>query len=119
MGVPALRLTDELSRRGRTFAYRFDWHAPALGAFHACDLPFTFGTLDADGWGEFVGADPDAHALSSRMRRAWAGFARTGDPGWDEYDPERRSTIVLGRDDHVAEHPVAARRHHFEQEGLT
>lgn len=119
MGVPALRLTDDLSRRGRTFAYRFDWHAPVLGAFHACDLPFTFGTFDADGWGEFVGADDDARALSARMRRAWAGFARTGDPGWDEYDPERRSTIVLGRDDHVAEHPVAARRHHFEQEGLT
>ena len=41
------------------------------GACHALDLPFTFGTLDVDGWRDFAGAhDPQADALSQRMRTA-------------------------------------------------
>ena len=73
--------------------YRFDWQAPVRGACHALDLPFTFGTLDVDGWRDFAGAhDPRADALSQRMRSAWTSFARAGRPAddvagpWPEHD---------------------------------
>jgi carboxylesterase type B len=88
-----------------TYTYLFTWQAPQLGAFHAVDLPFTFGTFDADGWGEFVGVDTDGRALSSTMRHTWAEFARTGEPGW----PQFPLTMVFGRASRVLDDPVGAR----------
>ena len=90
---------------GETRAYSFAWkpagRAAAMRSFHAVDLPFTFGTFDREGWREFLGAGPDADALSETMRRAWTGFARDGRPdrslscGWDRWEPAGRSTLVL------------------------
>jgi para-nitrobenzyl esterase len=88
-----------------TYTYLFTWQAPGLGAFHAVDLPFTFGTFDADGWGEFVGADADADRLSRDIRRAWSTFARDGKPGWEQFP----TTMVFGRESYVAEDPIGAR----------
>lgn len=75
---------------------QFDWGATGgdwrRGAFHAIDLPFTFGTLDRGGWLEFLGADGPtdrgAHALAEAHMQAWTAFARTGDPGWGRF-PEQ------------------------------
>lgn len=104
MRLPAMQVADAQSRwQPSTFSYLFTWEAPRLGAFHAIDLPFTFGTFDVDGWGEFVGADADAERLSSRMRAAWARFAATGDPTtsglgpWPRYTTGDRETMELGR----------------------
>jgi para-nitrobenzyl esterase len=88
-----------------TYTYLFTWQAPELGAFHAVDLPFTFGNFDADGWGDFVGADADALRLSREMRHAWATFARDGAPGWDEFP----ATMVYGRESYVADDPIGRR----------
>jgi para-nitrobenzyl esterase len=90
---------------GPTYTYLFTWQAPGLGAFHAVDLPFTFGNFDADGWGEFVGADADAERLSRAVRRAWTTFARDGEPGWDGFP----TTMVFGRESYVADDPIGAR----------
>ena len=55
------------------------------GACHALDLPFTFGTLDVDGWRDFAGAhDPRADALvrsgcAPRGRRSRAPVGPTDD----------------------------------------
>ncbi len=60
---------------------RFNWEAPNLGACHALDLPFDFGTLDVAGWRDFAGAHhQSADDLSARMRQAWCSFATTGEP---------------------------------------
>jgi para-nitrobenzyl esterase len=88
-----------------TYTYLFTWQAPELGAFHAVDLPFTFGNFDADGWGEFVGADADAVRLSREMRAAWVRFARDGTPGWDAFP----TTMVFGRESYVADDPIGRR----------
>ena len=114
MWIPAVRWATAHSAHAPTRMYRFDWPAaaPGLGAPHAVDIPFTFGTIDRDGWDEFV-ADPlPADGLSATMRSAWARFARDGEPDldgmpWPEYDATTRSTAILGRTVTVIDDPEA------------
>jgi para-nitrobenzyl esterase len=99
--VPALRLAEaQAAREPRTFVYRVDHESPmlggALGACHAVELPFVFGTYDLPGGEQFAGKGPEVEALSGRMMDAWLAFARGGDPGWPAYDAERRATQVFG-----------------------
>jgi carboxylesterase type B len=113
MRVPNLRVADaHAAGDGATFVYRFDWSAPGLGAAHAVDVPFTFGTFDREGWGEVVGYDQRAEALAERWRGSWAAFAASGDPGatWEPYD-ERRATTVFAEDGaSLARDPAAETR---------
>jgi para-nitrobenzyl esterase len=118
--VPALRVADaQVAAGGRAHVYRFDWEAPGIGAAHAVDLPFTFGTFDRDGWGAAVGADARpgaAEALSRAIRNAWSAFAATGDPGhaglprWPAYDTADRPTMCLDAESHVVDDPGGAAR---------
>lgn len=109
--VPALHVADaHTAAGGRTFVYRFDWEAPGIGAAHAVDVPFVFGTFDRDGWGEAVGADDRAESLGRTLRTAWAGFARTGDPGWTVHDPATRPTRCFGADPGVVDDPAGTTR---------
>jgi para-nitrobenzyl esterase len=99
--VPALRLAEaQAAREPRTFMYRVDHESPmlggVLGACHAIELPFVFGTYDLPGGDQFAGKGPEVEALSVRMMDAWLAFARTGDPGWPAYDGSRRTTQVFG-----------------------
>lgn len=92
MRLPARRIAMGRAaiEGSRTHVASFDWGATGgewrRGAFHAIDLPFTFGTLDRAGWVEFLGAagsdDRGAHHLAERHMQAWAAYARDGDPGW-------------------------------------
>lgn len=86
---PTRRLLDAHSgrRHGYLFGYRSDACDGRLGAAHATELPFVFGTLDtATGPAGLAGENPPAE-LSDRMRAAWVRFAATGDPGWPAWDP--------------------------------
>ena len=89
---PTMRLAEAIAARGGSvFAYQFDWAPPAspFKACHCIDLPFTFGNLAAwDGAPMLAGGDPATmQALSTRMRRAWIGFARDGSPEHDDMPP--------------------------------
>ena len=107
---PSLRLAAALRAHDpRTFVYLFTWGSPAfggmLGATHALEIPFVFGTLRHPGVSRFVvGSEIDggqgaatgrgdltrddhaadrvasAEALSRAMRASWLTFARSGDP---------------------------------------
>ena len=105
--VPAQLLADRHARRGlAVWRYRFDWDAPGLGAAHATDLPFHFGTLDVADWRATLGATggraTDADRLSGAMRAAWASFCHTGTPAcepvgrWPPHDPTHRRATLLG-----------------------
>ncbi|RZT84519.1 para-nitrobenzyl esterase [Pseudonocardia sediminis] len=79
---------------GRSFGYEFAWRSPAcdgrLGACHALELPFVFGTLDRAAAPDGLPGEKPPAELSERMHRAWVRFATTGDPGWparDDADP--------------------------------
>jgi para-nitrobenzyl esterase len=96
------------------YHYRFDWQcAPwggVMGAPHTVCIPLAFGTTDTAR--ELLGRDAEADALSDKVLRAWANFARTGDPNhaglpdWPAYDTDRRPTMLFDAECRVAEDPA-------------
>ncbi len=95
--VPAALMSEAWVRAGvDVWRYQFSWQAPTVGAAHATDLPFTFGTFDVDGWREFVGAVDDraveAEQLSRRMRSAWGAFCHHLAPACEPIDEWPRCT---------------------------
>jgi para-nitrobenzyl esterase len=107
-GIPASRLAEAQSAHNPdTYAYLFDWESPAqrgtLGACHALELPFVFGTTNIRSMKRWVGAGPEADKLSGQMIDAWLAFAKTGNPScaavgdWPRYEPEQRQTMIFGK----------------------
>ncbi|MFH9863873.1 carboxylesterase/lipase family protein [Streptomyces sp. NPDC017202] len=85
-----------------TFGYEFAWRSHALdgelGATHAVELPFVFDLTHLPrlrGAHALLGPDKPPSGLATRVHEAWIRFASTGDPGWDPYDPERRTTMRI------------------------
>lgn len=104
--IPALRLAEAHSAHHRaTFLYEFDFRSPLfdgeMGACHAIEVPFVFGTVDGAFGAAFTGGGPLARELSQRTLAAWASFARSGDPNheslprWPVYETSRRATMRL------------------------
>jgi para-nitrobenzyl esterase len=123
--APAMRLAGlQHTQQRNTFAYLFTWPSPfmegALGACHAVDLPFVFGTLGNPAMALFAGKGPEEEALSAQVQDAWIAFARTGNPAhpglpdWPAYDAVRRATMLLGRDCRVEHTPFEEERHFWE-----
>ncbi len=119
--IPAIQIAEAQSaHQPATFMYLFSWSSPArrgeLGACHAIELPFVFGTLDAPGMDRFSGSGPEAERLASRVMDAWLAFARSGEPGhsglprWERYEPKRRSTMELGAEPSLIDAPMERER---------
>jgi len=105
MRAPAAELAAlHAARGGEAWMYRFDFASPLqngeLGACHALDCPFVFGTLDAAR--ALVGDVARARRVSDAMIDAWGRFAHAGDPScaalgaWPHYEPGSRATMRLG-----------------------
>jgi para-nitrobenzyl esterase len=115
---PSLALAQAVAGfGGEAFVYQFDWVAAgnAFGACHCIELPFVFGTLEA--WpdaGMLRGGEAAEMAgIAAAIQRAWAEFARTGDPAtpglpWPAYTPGARGTMVFDRVIGVAGDPAGA-----------
>ena len=110
--VPADRLAEAQSQRQPVFTYRLDWRSPfaegVLGACHAIDLPFVFGTHRLTR--RWSGKGEDVETLSATIGDAWVAFARNGNPStaslpWPAFDAARRKTMVLDRECRVEEQP--------------
>jgi para-nitrobenzyl esterase len=117
----ALRLAlAQREHESRTYVYLFTYASPArrgaLGACHALEMPFVFGTLDAPGQDRFAGTGPEVERLSANMMDAWIAFARTGDPShegigrWEPYDVETRPTMVFDRESRLEDDPYSEER---------
>src|SRR5215469_11864492 len=117
--VPAIRLAEAMAGHGGDrWMYLFTWESPAmdgaLRACHALEIPFVWDSLAVRGTEAFAGGGPAAEALAKEMHAAWVAFARTGDPGWDRYDPTRRATRVFGPGTGVEDDPLGALRRLWE-----
>ncbi len=103
-GVRSTLLAERKAARGKApvWMYSFDWGSPAydgrLKSPHSMDVPFVFDTLHVIGEAH---RKPRAQTLADRVSKAWATFARTGDPGhstlpaWPAYDTMRRATMTF------------------------
>jgi len=118
--MPAIWLAETLMQRETpAYHYIFTWKSPAmngaLGACHALDIGFLFGSYEES----FSGTGPEADALSYNIQDAWTAFARTGDPSceslgrWPPYG-ERRETMLLGRECVLVEAPYEEERRAWE-----
>jgi para-nitrobenzyl esterase len=119
--MPAIRVAEaQRAHQPATFMYLFAWPSPAaggrLGACHAIELPFVFGTLAAPHMERFSGSGPAAERLSQQTMDAWLAFARDGVPAapgadpWPAYDLARRATMVLDAGSRVVEDPARDER---------
>ena len=100
---PAIRAASARSDHGYpTWMYRFTWQSPAfggvLGASHAMEIPFVFGTLGHPGATLLTGDAEDRNVVSAAMQRAWLAFAHLGNPGWARYATSDRQTMVFDRE---------------------
>lgn len=92
---------DERAKAGAkaTWVYQLDRASPSdplRGAAHTDDIPYVFGTLDAPG--SMSGTDAGARTTSSLLMQAFAGLAKTGQPGlaeWMPYTLPDRETLVV------------------------
>jgi para-nitrobenzyl esterase len=119
--MPSLRMAELQQRNGApVYNYLFTRPSPALrgalGACHALELGFVFGTYDD----VFCGKGADADRLSRNIQDGWIAFARTGDPSceglgtWPRYG-EGRSTMILGKECFVEEAPYDDERRVWER----
>jgi para-nitrobenzyl esterase len=119
--MPAIQLAEaQQAHQTSTYMYRFSWPSPAvrgmLGACHAVELPFVFGTLDAPGMDRFSGTGPAAEALALQVMDSWIAFARAGDPShpglpdWAPYEPSRRLTMDFAEVSIASDAPLEERR---------
>lgn len=87
--------------RSPTFLYHFTRVSPGarllrLGAHHAAELGYIFGTLNP------MGTNQDDRALAERIAAAWVRFARAGDPNgeglpaWPAYAAASDEHLELG-----------------------
>jgi para-nitrobenzyl esterase len=114
--MPALQLVEaQLQHNPNVYNYLFAWQSPvfggALGACHALEMGFVFGTHDD----KFCGSGADADRLSEIIQDAWTSFARTGNPSckslgdWPSYG-DRRFTMILDNQCRIEEAPYEEER---------
>lgn len=103
--------------RSATYAYEFAWRSGALdgalGATHTMELAFVFDTAHLPalrGPRALLGPTEPPAGLAARVHATWARFARTGAPGWDPYDTERRATMRIDAEWAQADDPRARER---------
>lgn len=118
--LPCLDLLEAHNARGGDgFNYLFTLESPArrgaLGACHALEIPFVFGTADAPTQDRFCGTGAHVDALSRTMMKRWTQFARHGSPNgdglpeWPRYSAERE-TMIFGTNTALALAPLDAER---------
>jgi para-nitrobenzyl esterase len=74
-----------------SYVYQFAWKSPIyegrLGACHALELPFVFGTVDHPAARVVLGEEA-VDGLSAEIRSAWVAFAETGAAPWLSYSAD-------------------------------
>ena len=112
--MPSVWFAEGHNNVAPVYLYRFDYAAPLMkvllvGAAHATELPYVWGTLGApqDMTLKFGGAKT-AKAVSKRIRTRWINFASTakpaglpGEPEWTPYQETDRACLIIDHRDRV------------------
>ncbi|CAB5021332.1 MAG: carboxylesterase family protein [Actinobacteria bacterium] len=112
--LPVIRMAEAQAAHGReAWMYWFTWASPAFGGIlksaHALEIPFVFDNLDA--FEMLIGTGDDRQGLVDLMQPAWVRFAHEGNPGWDSYTEETRSTMRFDSTDAgVINDPLSSER---------
>ena len=121
--IPSIRLAEMQSKnQANTYMYMFTYPSPirdgSLGAVHAIEIPFVFGTLDMprnENFKLFPVSNKETESLSAQMMDSWISFARNGNPNhkeipeWPQYK-KNRATMVFGKDIKVVNDPSSKER---------
>ncbi len=79
--------------------YYFTWNTPLaegrIRAFHTAELPLAMRLVRF----------PESEGLSKNIAKAWADFARTGNPGWPAYSLASRATMIFDAESKVVNDP--------------
>ncbi|MFA9277307.1 MAG: carboxylesterase family protein, partial [Rhodoluna sp.] len=124
--MPSIWVAEAHSKVAPTWMYRFDQAPPlmkllGIGASHATELPYVFGTLP-DKLSEKkalqfrLGGLKEAREISGRMMARWLSFARTANPdtvdsetgeelSWPRYDESTRTTLIINGTDTIENDP--------------
>lgn len=118
--MPSVWLAEGHARVAKVYLYRFDYASPLLklltvGAAHATELPYVWGTLGAPKDPTLkLGGTRTAKAVSKRVRARWINFAAhanpagpAGEPEWPPYRTSDRACLLIGKKDALA-HDVDA-----------
>src|SRR5690606_2085304 len=83
--LPLHRLAD--GRTDPSYVYEFAWPSglPGMGACHALELGFVFGTGDRPEARKLAGDGAPAD-LADAMHGAWVRFVTDGTPGWPRWN---------------------------------
>ncbi|MBR1603066.1 MAG: carboxylesterase/lipase family protein [Synergistaceae bacterium] len=88
------------------YAYVFTWETPVMGgyamAYHCSELPFVFNNIALSEMS--TGGGAKAQALADKVSQAWINFARTGNPGWENYTHSKGATMIIDDELAVAYH---------------
>ena len=118
--MPSLWFAEGHSEEAPVYLYRFDYSTPLMklllvGAAHATELPYVWGTLGAPKDPTLkLGGAKTARAVSKRIRARWVNFATQakptglpGEPDWTPYQEADRACLVINGQDRI-EHDVDA-----------
>lgn len=129
IGMPVRWIAEAHSRVASTFVYRFDQSTPVmkllgLGAVHASELPYVFGTIPEKAelskrqliW---AGGRRTAQRVSARMKSHWIEFATSARTDWPAYAKGERATFVFNRHDMLEIDPNASRREAWGEQAIS
>ena len=107
--MPTVWFAEGHAQVAPVYLYRFDWTTPMLrllrlGAAHATELPYVWGNLvmGAKDITFKLGGLKPGMAVSERMQDRWIAFAK-GESPWTGYDATTRATLVIDREDRMAD----------------
>lgn len=112
--MPSVWFSEGHSRVAPVYLYRFDYASPVMklllvGAAHATELPYVWGTLGAPKDVTLkLGGTKTAKAVSKRIRTRWVNFAThakpigaPGEPEWTPYQETDRACLIIDRTDRM------------------
>ncbi len=91
----------------KAWRYELMWNTPVMGGMlrspHSLCIPMVFDIATGERWKPYTGGGVAADRVAKAMSRAWAEFARTGDPGttalrWPDYSLRRRDVMLFDED---------------------